>query len=603
MNAKGLAVCFLLLGLQYLPTFQHLLYAQACRIDIRLDMRQDRSTERVGIRGNIPPLSWDKTIYLQDGDSNGIFTGTLTLERSKAVLEYKFVRNGDEFELSSSDNRHLALDQEKLNVVAIFNQYEQMSEEQVAAIRFDSAAIREDLHILKTALQTIHPNLYRYTDSMQLEQEWGIVEQQLLTQRDLSSMYRQLSRFLARIKCSHTMINPWNQNWRTKSALYFQADKLPFTFRLIDQKMFLERNASTDHRLQAGVEILSINGFPIDVILERLLSYLSADGNNTAKRFNMLQMNGLEKYELFDILLPLEFGIRGSFELRVLDHRQGQEFVTQVPAVTKSSRTAILQERYPTLMATGEPSWTFTITDAQSAYLRLPSFDIWNMEMDWKQFLRDAFRQLHEKQIPNLIIDIRGNVGGADEVYAFILERLVQKEIHLENYPTKVAYRQIPEQLRPFLSTWEQSVYDLGDRVIRQPDGYYQLKDQDKSARVFKARKDGYRGHTFLLTDASNSSATHIMAGLMQRYQLGTLVGETTGGNQKGINGGVILFTTLPNSGIEIDIPVFGRYVPEEVPDSGIVPAVLVPGTVADQLSGRDAALEAIHQLIRDGKH
>ncbi|MBC7805157.1 MAG: hypothetical protein H7145_03305 [Akkermansiaceae bacterium] len=45
-------------------------------------------------------------------------------------------------------------------------------------------------------------------------------------------------------------------------------------------------------------------------------------------------------------------------------------------------------------------------------------------------------------------------------------------------------------------------------------------------------------GHLYVLVDSSNSSATFQFAKVIKQNNLGTLVGQPTGGNQRGINGG-----------------------------------------------------------------
>jgi C-terminal processing protease CtpA/Prc len=88
------------------------------------------------------------------------------------------------------------------------------------------------------------------------------------------------------------------------------------------------------------------------------------------------------------------------------------------------------------------------------------------------------------------------------------------------------------------------------------------------------------------------SSATFQFASLIKANRLGTLVGEPTGGNQRGINGGAFFFLRLPESGLEADIPLIGYFPDKAMPDAGITPDVLAPVTARDIASGRDAAME-----------
>ena len=84
-----------------------------------------------------------------------------------------------------------------------------------------------------------------------------------------------------------------------------------------------------------------------------------------------------------------------------------------------------------------------------------------------------------------------------------------------------------------------------------------------------------------------------------QLNEMGTIIGEETGGNLRGINGGQILFLRLPNSGIEIDSPVRGGFTLAPQPNQGVQPDLLVIPTAKDLYEGNDPALQEAFRLIR----
>ena len=94
-----------------------------------------------------------------------------------------------------------------------------------------------------------------------------------------------------------------------------------------------------------------------------------------------------------------------------------------------------------------------------------------------------------------------------------------------------------------------------------------------------------------VLTSPQMSSATHQFAQAVRRHRLGLLVGEETGGNQCGINGGGFFFLRLPESGLEADLPLIGTFPRGPRPDGGVRPDVRIEPTVAAIASGRDPAL------------
>lgn len=83
----------------------------------------------------------------------------------------------------------------------------------------------------------------------------------------------------------------------------------------------------------------------------------------------------------------------------------------------------------------------------------------------------------------------------------------------------------------------------------------------------------------------------------MQQSKLGTLVGQSTGGNQRGINGGAFFFLRLPKSQIELDLPLIGSFPVSPQPDQGLTPDVVVTLTLQDIVEGKDPEMAAVYAL------
>ena len=122
--------------------------------------------------------------------------------------------------------------------------------------------------------------------------------------------------------------------------------------------------------------------------------------------------------------------------------------------------------------------------------------------------------------------------------------------------------------------------------------------DADGRGDVIGPRGPRFAGRLVVLIDATNSSATFQFAQTVKTAKLGVLVGEPTGGNRRGINGGAYFFARLPDSGIEFDIPLIGTFPDAPRPDAGIEPDVRVPVTAAAIAAGRDEALDRALALV-----
>jgi hypothetical protein len=100
---------------------------------------------------------------------------------------------------------------------------------------------------------------------------------------------------------------------------------------------------------------------------------------------------------------------------------------------------------------------------------------------------------------------------------------------------------------------------------------------------------------------------------VIKENKLATLVGQTTGGNQRGINCSAFFFVTLPNSRIEVDMPLVGNFVGvarptgaaipfQEIPDAGIDPDLAVIPSVDEIARGVDNKLQAARAVLKSGK-
>lgn len=65
--------------------------------------------EKVGIRGNDQPLSWDTDFPMQVLKKDSLYQGTVTFVTGYRFTEVKFVIN-DNFELQNQENRKIILD-------------------------------------------------------------------------------------------------------------------------------------------------------------------------------------------------------------------------------------------------------------------------------------------------------------------------------------------------------------------------------------------------------------------------------------------------------------------------------------------------------------
>lgn len=466
----------------------------------------------------------------------------------------------------------------------------------------------EDVRVLRQAYESLHPGLYRYNSPAQIDHAFQSLSSAFNRPLTLQEAFVSFSLFTATIRCGHSYPNFFNQPQSITAELFQTPQRVPFYFRWINRQMVVTRDFTPDQQLPPGTRVLALDGTPTPRILERLLTVARADGANDAKRVSYLEVSGDSLYEAFDVFYPLFFPIRETLSLTV--QRPGQRR-TSVTVATLSYEDRIAPIRTWEAARKGGSSALFDwkILPNGAALLRMPTWALYDSKWEWKQWLDARLDEAVASHTPALILDLRGNEGGLDAGNP-ILSRLTDKDLALPSFKRYVRYRQISPDLAPYLDTWDRSFNDWKDAAKplsspppNMPPGvsYFRLVRYDDSAQGDVIHPSGSRftGKVILLVDASNSSATFQFAQLVQRHRLGTLIGQPTGGNRRGINGGAFFFLRLPNSKIEIDLPLIATFPDTSEPDAGLLPDILVTPKPEDIAAGRDPELLAALKFLR----
>lgn len=577
------------------------LNAQEKTVLLKLDTQSLEQLKTVAVRGNSKPLSQSEDYPLRDNDGDGIYEAKINFDTSKRNVKFKFLVNGNS-ELEGSDERVIWFRDALIVESYVYNEFNFYTQEKIETLRYTDVQIDEDIAILKKIIQYVHPAIYKYRDSLELQKDFELLEAEMKSNPIITNVYGAVSKFAAKIKCSHTFTNPWNQGGIMEKANFYQQDKIPFTFNRIGKRLFIDKNASGNSALKKGLEITHINQVATQEILTKLADYVTSDGNNYEKKLERLSVNGEEKFSMFDIFYAIEFGSKNEFALTLKDINTSKEVNTTVKATSKTKRTRLLIERYGNVKTSLKDGWNFEIINDDVARLSITSFAIQRNEFDWKDYLDDVFKQLNKKSIPNFIIDVRGNEGGQSVVGQYILERVIQKPLKIGAMKSSVCYMKIPSDFKEHISTWEKFPYDFNGKIASEIEGRYFLKDKySLKETTMKPKKGNFKGKVFLMTDASNSSATHLMAAYAKQIENITLVGQETGGNQLGTNGGSIFFLRLPNTKVELDIPVINMFVQteEKAIDGGVTPDIAVEKNPQDFVNNVDTELNTILKLIK----
>lgn len=470
-------------------------------------------------------------------------------------------------------------------------------------------ALKTDLRILREALTTIHAGLYRYQSPEKFEAGLKELDRKFANGATQADVFLAVSEFTARIKCGHTFPSFWNNPIQTQRNLFTAQNKLPVNFRWMNGQMVITRNDSDQPALTRGTMITELNGVKTQAILAKLMTLVKGDGSNDAKRIAELQLQDLKEWEAFDIYYSLAFRPTDKFTFKI-QSVSGETSTVSATAIDYKQRRANRTANTPKVEKDG-PEWQIEWMESDTAKLNMPTWALYNSKWDWQTWLKAQFVEMKQRGTKNLILDIRGNVGG-NECGDEIMRYLVPGKVSFPAGSTFIRYQKIPDSLALYISTWDRAFYDWtaeskpAVQVPQLNSKAFEIRANDsvnaERGGTIEPLEPRFGGKVFVLVDAECSSATFQFAQQVRNCKVGTLVGQPTGGNAKGINGGAIFFTTLPNSQIEIDIPIIAYLPATEQPDAGLKPDVELWDTLEDIAAGRDSVMEWVRKQLA-GSH
>lgn len=567
------------------------------KVKFKVDAKSLNKPQFFGIRGNTAPLSWESTFFLEDNNNDGIYEAELSFPANIEVVEYKYLY-GDKtitWELNAQ-NRILILDNSQIQTKDIWNIQSPFNVKKLPKIK--SNLLFEDFIILKKALLEIHPGLYRFHSKSKVDSIFNHYQEIFSSSMTYQQAFLNFSKLTSSVQCGHTFPSFYNQTGFIQEVVLNQKDKLPFAFRVLDRKIYITESTIENFEIPRGTEILAIDGIPTATLLNEIVQLVKADGSNDGKRYADLNTFGVGGYfEVFDAYFPLLYPpINEQYTIQIKKPNATHPEELKVNTIGRQERSNALLKMNPNHITNADQLWKLEFWDNNTAYLQLGTFDVFQLSFNWNEFLKNAFKEIKKRKSKNLVIDIRWNEGGLDEVLLFIGQNITNQTIKIPKRLDLVRFNKISNELKPYLFTWNNDFFDLSSKTTPYNDGYYKLNVEN--TYEIQPLKNNFSGNTFLLVNGSNSSASFYFAEIAKENNLATIIGETTGGNQQGLNAGTMFFLRLPNSKVEVDIPIIGSFSTEK-PFGGIVPDYIIKETVDDLINKRDPIKLKVKELIQ----
>jgi len=450
---------------------------------------------------------------------------------------------------------------------------------------FPAEDLRQDLRILWEVLDEGHGGLDRYVSRDLQKKNFEAVEAGLTGPLSEVEFYGRLLPLIAGIRDGHTALR---LSASTRTGLFSRPILLPFELRFIGGKTHLFRNLSSARDIPDGAELLAINGRAMPEILKSLLELVPCDAGILTRRLRLL-----ENTQTFGQYYAVAFGRPESFRVR-FKAAIGREAETVVPGISGSNAGVVRRERYPETAAR-RPLYELGYRGA-TAVITIRGFgdDNGPDSLRYPEFIQRAFRELDEKKVETLIIDVRGNGGGRDEYGRLLLAHFMDRPfLYYRALEMKKKQYDLFQYAPPGRESWP------GDGVRKNARGWYDVLDHP-NVGTMNPEAPLFRGRTCILVDGLSFSTTGESTSHFHFHKKAAFLGEECGAGYYGNTSGSMAQVTLPKTGLQVMIPLvlYTLAVDEYPKDKGLVPDIAVSPAIEDLLAGRDVVMERALEFL-----
>ena len=454
-------------------------------------------------------------------------------------------------------------------------------------------ALHEDLKATRSLLERMHPGLHLYVNADELGRKFDAVEAAIVEPLTAAEFLVKLASPIESIRCGHTylMLPPGQMQMLHQRGRMFP---LPI--------VFLEGTALVDHKkaaLPLGAEILSINGVSMDDLVELLQPLVPCDGFVANSRLTNLAVEFADAY-------AIGVGQRRSFRVTYRLHDAQDEETKTIDPVSGRSLQELNESRFS--RGGDRIPLDFKKLRNDTVLLTINSLDFDDYRRGngmFRHFLKRSFGMIAmDTRVTNVVLDLRKNDGGYTSHEILLHSYLASKPFHeMRTAETRTITIAEKHLLDPDWYSRGLTRY-LERRLSKEfdPAGDHLFTVDEDSNPAHEPHRLHFEKTLYVMTSGRTHSAAASLCSMLDRKGKTIFVGEETGGVRSTFTAGNILGYLLPNSHLQLAVPIiqyhFREGTRESEPGHGVIPHHPVVQSREDFIGDKDRVLERVLELI-----
>ncbi len=495
------------------------------------------------------------------------------------------------------------------------------------------AHLQKDIKRVQKALFSMHPDIDWYIEKKALYQSFDNLAASIQSPMNSKDFYMKLAPLVANIKQGHTLILPASKKLSKDEKAAIKGSKGPFSqFEIFEEanKYYVTKDHTIDSSLTLGAELLKINHISPQTLKDTFQGVITGDGYNTSY-FNFMTAEKIGS--LYTRLMGIEDTLLLTLRINdsVFTHKLSRIPKTTLDSLSKAKEAALAAKdsanKNDTAVVenkkTKTPSYKYiydkdtdtylkelSFVDSQAALLKIKSFT--NI-LGARKAYREIFDTLKNGAIPNLILDLRGNPGGAVSEINVLHGYITNQEYYATVSPQTITLTKYKMPLWTLINIpkW---AYPIGLPFIWIDGIVYASRTQKKADNTYvyrmkqsnlkKAPPTRYTGNIWLLTNGGTFSAAAITAANFKSEKRGTIVGTETGGAYNGTVAGKLPVIKLKHSKLSLRVGTMNIKPFEALGEHGrgVLPDIQLSTNKDDKLNNIDTEVNFILNKIKEAK-